>query len=117
MTTENALLITFGSKLDAHAMFKTLKMLVDTLTENSAVQGDVTLLGGIGIRDTEVAEAIDKLVALFTDRAADAEAKEAASNNVRKVIDNVIHGNFSGEIEDGVLRDLPDLMPTPETLQ
>ena len=113
MSTRNAILIAIESGHDARAMYALLKQVIGGLTESEVLSGDITMLGGVGIKDKKVATAVNKLEALLTSRA-DAEADK---KKVKVTEGNVIHATFGGDDDDEVVRDLPDLMPAPDTVQ
>jgi hypothetical protein len=111
MTNKNVILVTVENNHDGRAMFELIKQIIDGLSDGGALSGDITLLGGISIKDEGVIDALGNLVSALTVKA-NAEAEKVKSRE-----GNVIEGNFDFHGPDEVLRDLPDLIPGPETVQ
>lgn len=113
MSTENVIMIRLGSDHDCRAMCSVLHQLVDALGNSKVLSGDVTMYGGMNIKDKKVTKTLNDLTALM-------EANHANQEEDKKVTvieGNVIHADFGGNDDDDVVRDLPDLMPAPDTVQ
>lgn len=89
---ENIILLTIENRADSLAMFQVVKKIIDALDGGGALSGDVMLLGGHNIDDDEVLDATSKLRALMDQRHTDQQ-------------------------DDEVVRELPDIIPFPKTLQ
>ena len=113
MSTENVILIKLGSEHDCRAMCGVIHQLVNALSDSKVLSGDVTMYGGMNIKDEKVAKTLNELTELMESN----HENQEENKKVTVIEGNVIHADFGGTDDDEVVRDLPDIFPAPETVQ
>ena len=95
MSTKNIILITLENAHETRALGDVISTLIDSLTDASAIHGDISMYGGLNIsKDSPTNGLVNELVEFINNEVVAAHVKERLAE------------------DDDVVRELPELAPS-----